>query len=297
MSGDALRRGVYPIAPTPFRDDGDLDLDGQRRVLDCMIDQGVDGTGIGLALANALQPLVGRQRATVGAAQIEGADGRERSSVLEVSQHLGESMVRTIAMGSTDGLRRGLEAMGTGSPISVPVGQATLGRIMDVLGNPIDERGPIGEQERASIHREAPTYEELAAAEGVNVAWTSALFMVLLAFTVALAMKLVGILLIGAGTSLPELVLTLGAAAKGRVGLSVGNVIGSNIFNILFVLGICPMVRPLTIEPSLLVYQMPVMMAFSIGLVLLVYRNNGLARPQGAILLGAYLVFIASLFF
>jgi F-type H+-transporting ATPase subunit beta len=68
-------------------------------------------------------------------------------------------------MGSSEGVSRGLSVDNTGAPISVPVGSETLGRIMDVLGNPIDERGPIGEQERSSIHRAAPTYEELAASE------------------------------------------------------------------------------------------------------------------------------------
>ncbi len=85
-------------------------------------------------------------------------DGSEL--VLEVQQQLGGGVVRCIAMGSSEGLKRGLECANTGKPISVPVGAATLGRIMDVLGNPIDEKGPIGEEERWSIHRKAPTYEE-----------------------------------------------------------------------------------------------------------------------------------------
>lgn len=89
----------------------------------------------------------------------------EKDITLEVQQQLGDGVVRAIAMGSSEGLSRGLGVENTGAPISVPVGAETLGRIMDVLGNPIDERGPIGEQERASIHREAPTYEELAASE------------------------------------------------------------------------------------------------------------------------------------
>jgi F-type H+-transporting ATPase subunit beta len=80
--------------------------------------------------------------------------------VLEVQQQLGGGVVRTIAMGSSDGLRRGLEVINTGSPISVPVGVATLGRIMNVLGEPIDEAGPIGEEERYIIHRTAPSYED-----------------------------------------------------------------------------------------------------------------------------------------
>ena len=82
---------------------------------------------------------------------------------LEVQQQLGDGIVRTIAMGASEGLRRGLEANNTGQPITVPVGQKTLGRIMDVLGNPIDEKGPIGEEERMPIHRKAPTYDEQAA--------------------------------------------------------------------------------------------------------------------------------------
>ena len=84
---------------------------------------------------------------------------------LEVQQQLGDGVVRTIALGSSEGLRRGLEVTNTHNPISVPVGRETLGRIMDVLGNPIDELGPIGEQERMQIHRAAPKYEDLAASE------------------------------------------------------------------------------------------------------------------------------------
>ncbi len=84
-------------------------------------------------------------------------------TVLEVQQQLGDGVVRTIAMGSTEGLRRGLAVNNTNQSIMVPVGKETLGRIMDVLGNPIDEAGPIGEQERASIHRKAPSFAEQAA--------------------------------------------------------------------------------------------------------------------------------------
>ncbi|MEX2333520.1 MAG: F0F1 ATP synthase subunit beta, partial [Pseudohongiella sp.] len=82
---------------------------------------------------------------------------------LEVQQQLGDGIVRTIAMGSTEGLRRGLDVSNTKAPVSVPVGKETLGRIMDVLGRPIDERGDIGEQERMPIHRKAPPYDELSA--------------------------------------------------------------------------------------------------------------------------------------
>jgi len=89
----------------------------------------------------------------------------ESNLTLEVQQQLGDGVVRTIALGSSEGLRRGLSVTNTNEPIKVPVGKETLGRIMDVLGNPIDEAGPIGEQERMQIHRAAPKYEELAASE------------------------------------------------------------------------------------------------------------------------------------
>ena len=82
---------------------------------------------------------------------------------LEVQQQLGDGIVRTIAMGSTDGLRRGLSTSNTGAPISVPVGTKTLGRIMDVLGEPVDERGEIGADVYWPIHRAPPTFAEQAA--------------------------------------------------------------------------------------------------------------------------------------
>jgi F-type H+-transporting ATPase subunit beta len=85
-----------------------------------------------------------------------------KSLTLEVQQQLGDGVVRTIAMGSTDGVSRGLDVTNTNVPISVPVGQGTLGRIMDVLGNPIDKKGPIETAEHMPIHRAAPTYEEQA---------------------------------------------------------------------------------------------------------------------------------------
>ena len=84
--------------------------------------------------------------------------------VLEVQQQLGDGIVRTIAMGTTDGLQRGLDVTNTGAAISVPVGKKTLGRIMNVLGDPIDEKGPIGEEARWGIHRKAPSFEDQAAA-------------------------------------------------------------------------------------------------------------------------------------
>jgi F-type H+-transporting ATPase subunit beta len=83
---------------------------------------------------------------------------------LEVQQQLGDGVVRAIAMGSTDGLRRGMEVLATGNPIMVPVGQATLGRIMNVLGTPIDEMGPVNTDTHMPIHRKPPAYADQATA-------------------------------------------------------------------------------------------------------------------------------------
>jgi ATP synthase F1 beta subunit len=93
----------------------------------------------------------------LNALEVEGVENR---LVLEVAQHLGDSRVRTIAMDSTDGLVRGQEVNDTGAPISIPVGPETLGRIMNVIGDPIDERGPINTKKRYPIHREAPSFDE-----------------------------------------------------------------------------------------------------------------------------------------
>lgn len=86
----------------------------------------------------------------------------EKNLILEVQQQIGDGVVRTIAMGTTDGLRRGLVAVNTGKPIMVPVGQPTLGRIMNVLGEPIDEQGPVQTEQYLPIHRSAPTFAEQA---------------------------------------------------------------------------------------------------------------------------------------
>src|SRR5215510_6006620 len=86
----------------------------------------------------------------------------EKGLTFEVEQQLGDGIVRCIALGSSDGLRRGMKVKATGQPISVPVGKGTLGRIMDVLGRPIDEVGPIQSDERRSIHQLAPKFDELA---------------------------------------------------------------------------------------------------------------------------------------
>ncbi|MFJ4290304.1 F0F1 ATP synthase subunit beta [Cupriavidus sp. NPDC089707] len=86
----------------------------------------------------------------------------EKGLTFEVQQQLGDGVVRTIALGSSDGLRRGMAVKGTGAPISVPVGHGTLGRIMDVLGRPIDEAGPIESDELRAIHQKAPKFDELS---------------------------------------------------------------------------------------------------------------------------------------
>jgi F-type H+-transporting ATPase subunit beta len=87
----------------------------------------------------------------------------EKGLTLEVQQQLGDGVVRTIAMGSSEGLRRNLLVNNTNEPIKVPVGQKTLGRIMDVLGTPIDEKGDIGEESRSAIHRKPPEFKDQAA--------------------------------------------------------------------------------------------------------------------------------------
>ncbi|MFW6191027.1 MAG: F0F1 ATP synthase subunit beta [Thiohalospira sp.] len=84
----------------------------------------------------------------------------ETGLTLEVQQQLGDGVVRTIALGSTEGLKRGMEVTNTGQAIQVPVGTGTLGRVMDVLGEPVDEAGPVETQERWGIHREPPAYDE-----------------------------------------------------------------------------------------------------------------------------------------
>jgi F-type H+-transporting ATPase subunit beta len=100
----------------------------------------------------------GQLPAIYSAVHIARGDGAE--IVCEVQQHLGNNWVRSVAMTTTDGLARGVEAVDTGGPITVPVGQVTLGRVFNVLGEPIDEKGPIGPSERLPIHRPAPAFDE-----------------------------------------------------------------------------------------------------------------------------------------
>jgi F-type H+-transporting ATPase subunit beta len=95
--------------------------------------------------------------------------GRNPRLVLEVAQHLGENTVRTIAMDGTEGLIRGQKVVDTGSPIRIPVGEETLGRIINVIGDPIDERGPLKTDKRAAIHAEAPAFEEMSVEQEILV--------------------------------------------------------------------------------------------------------------------------------
>ena len=92
-------------------------------------------------------------------------EGTQHRLVLEVAQHLGGNNVRTIALDSTEGLVRGQPVRDTGDPIKVPVGPETLGRIINVIGEPIDERGPIGTEKFLPIHRDAPSFEEQGSGE------------------------------------------------------------------------------------------------------------------------------------
>ena len=94
--------------------------------------------------------------------QIDATSVAEQDLTLEVQQQIGDGVVRTIAMGTTDGLRRGMLVNNTGSQITVPVGTGTLGRIMDVLGRPIDGAGVVAGDERRSIHQKAPKFDELS---------------------------------------------------------------------------------------------------------------------------------------
>jgi cation:H+ antiporter len=110
---------------------------------------------------------------------------------------------------------------------------------------------------------------------------------------------IIGLSVVAVGTSLPELAASVMSAWKGEMDISVGNVIGSNIFNVLFVLGVCPMIEPIVIEQRLLIQDFPIMLAFCallIGLLTMMPPRMQLDRKRGGILLGAYLLFVVSLF-
>jgi cation:H+ antiporter len=117
-----------------------------------------------------------------------------------------------------------------------------------------------------------------------------------MARTFGISELVIAMSVVALGTSLPELAASTVSAWKGEMDLSIGNVIGSNIFNLLFVLGVAPMIRPIAVDSSLLTTQIPVMLAFSLGLIVLVIRRKRLSRRSGVLLLGGYLVFILTLF-
>jgi cation:H+ antiporter len=119
---------------------------------------------------------------------------------------------------------------------------------------------------------------------------------VILARAFGLSELVIGISIVAIGTSLPELAASGVSAWKGHAELSIGNVLGSNIFNILFVLGVCPMIRPLAVDASLLHLQLPIMLLFSVGLIPLLGHRYKICRWKGLLLLGGYLTFIGGLF-
>ena len=122
---------------------------------------------------------------------------------------------------------------------------------------------------------------------------------VMIATLLGMSELIIGLSIVAIGTSLPELAASVMSAWKGEMDISVGNVIGSNIFNVLFVLGICPMIQPITIEPRILTLDFPVMLAFFalfIGLLTMMSPRLQLDRKRGFLLLGAYLLFVATLF-
>jgi len=122
---------------------------------------------------------------------------------------------------------------------------------------------------------------------------------VMIATLLGVSELIIGLSVVAVGTSLPELAASVMSACKGEMDISVGNVIGSNIFNLLFVLGICPMIQPIAIEPRVLNLDFPIMLAFCallIGLLTMMPPRLQLDRKRGILLLGAYLLFIVSLF-
>ncbi|MGK2904856.1 MAG: calcium/sodium antiporter [Desulfuromonadales bacterium] len=122
---------------------------------------------------------------------------------------------------------------------------------------------------------------------------------VMIATLLGVSELVIGLSIVAVGTSLPELAASVMSALKGEMDISVGNVIGSNIFNVLFVLGICPMIRPIIIEPRVLNMDFPIMLAFCallIALLTIIPPRLQLDRKRGILLLGAYLLFVVSLF-
>lgn len=130
-------------------------------------------------------------------------------------------------------------------------------------------------------------------AAGAELMVRSAIF---LARAFGVSELVIGLSVVALGTSLPELAASLVSAWKGEVDISMGNVIGSNIFNLLFVLGVCPMIRPLRVESATLHFQLPVMILFSVALLPLLAFRPLLSRAKGGLLLAGYLLFVTQLF-
>ncbi len=119
---------------------------------------------------------------------------------------------------------------------------------------------------------------------------------VTIARAIGLSELFIGMTIVALGTSLPELAASLMSAAKGEMEISIGNVVGSNIFNIVFVLGVCPLIRPIAVEASVPKFELPFLLLFSVALLLLCGRGLRIGRGKGAFLLLGYVAFIAALF-
>ncbi|HKI51002.1 MAG TPA: calcium/sodium antiporter [Geothermobacteraceae bacterium] len=162
-----------------------------------------------------------------------------------------------------------------------------------------EEPNQFDEETRAAskIRRGADLMLILVGIVGLGV---GAELMVRAAVTMAryfgLSELVIGMTIVALGTSLPELAASMMSAWKGEMDISVGNVIGSNIFNVLFVLGLCPMLKPLSVEPTVLKFEMPYMLVFSMLLIPLIWHKNGLGRRRGVVLLAGYLLFIGLMF-
>lgn len=118
---------------------------------------------------------------------------------------------------------------------------------------------------------------------------------VVIARSIGLSELFIGMTIVALGTSLPELAASLMSAAKGEMDISIGNVIGSNIFNILFVLGLCPLFQPIAVDPAVLRFELPILLLFSVALIPLCWHRFEVSRLKGAFLLTGYLIFIAVL--
>jgi cation:H+ antiporter len=164
-----------------------------------------------------------------------------------------------------------------------------------------DESGSGIDSELARVERDRRGGDLLLVLIGIVGLGVGAELMVRSAVTMAryfgFSELMIGMTIVALGTSLPELAASMMSAWKGEMDISVGNVIGSNIFNVLFVLGLCPMIKPLAVEPSVLRFEMPYMLGLSALLIPLFWHRLELGRGKGAVLLGSYGLFIVLMFF